>query len=732
MNKIKLLLIMIMTLFITGCYNYDMEMKINDDKSMDFTLINTIDTSKFDNNDSGEVTTGSAALSTANAEFEKYNKNLKSKGYNVEKYSDPNNSSITGMKITKRFNNIDYISKEGEPTRVNLSKIGEEDYDDSFLFTVKKGLVYNTYTATFVFGNEDANSSENAQIKNYESQMNVTYRVSLPVPAFSSNSNVINDDGKTLSWTLKPSEVNIVEYSFKIADQMNLYLAYGSAGLIILLIIIAIGVNIGNYRRKKQSIPKQPKEPKKSKEPKQKKEKEKKDKDGNVVNLMAPQEPLTNENKNINLMAPQGALTNNNQMPTPTVIESPKPLHSDDGPAVIINAPAVTIEANGSNDNNPVIEQSQPVMEDNQSNETTIDNSQLQMPNMENHIQEPVGEVPVMQNVRPETFNQSQVIVPSVDEMFENANKTVDVPQQQIENNKEVGTMEYNFDFNNQIINSQLQNNENIENENNFVSTTNVTPAQDFTNVFDSNPVMEAPNIAAFENTQPQEQVINTYNTQVEVPVQNVEPNMGIQTPIENTVLEQPQSVIEPISQDIQIDEPEANNNRLQMFNMENQIQEPIINNLNYEVPVMQNLQPNMEIEIENIQEPLDNPILNQTQIEIPNVEPIGLRNEQQISNVVIPNVDISLPEVQINDQAVIPEFKPVNQVIEPMSMPETIHFEVPSNNNENKIEMPILPDIPDTDPGMEESKHRYITNVQIPIPDEDTIISDIVSEPNE
>ena len=1114
MNKIKVLLIMIMMLFITGCYNYDMEMKINDDKSMDFTLINTIDTSKFDNNDSGEVTTGSAALSTANAEFEKYNKNLKSKGYNVEKYSDPNNSSITGMKITKRFNNIDYISKEGEPTRVNLSKIGEEDYDDSFLFTVKKGLVYNTYTATFVFGNEDANSSENAQIKNYESQMNVTYRVSLPVPAFSSNSNVINDDGKTLSWTLKPSEVNIVEYSFKIADQMNLYLAYGSAGLIILLIIIAIGVNIGNYRRKKQSIPKQPKEPKKSKEPKQKKEKEKKDKDGNVVNLMAPQEPLTNENKNINLMAPQGALTNNNQMPTPTVIESPKPLHSEDGPAVIINAPAVTIEANGSNNSNPVIEQSQPVMEDNQSNETTIDNnqlqmpnvknpsimentnivdknitlqgvnngivnapqenvldsipkieeevkavvekptdvfnvepentvptiiapkdttvieestigevsyeevkatieqpnieikeepkvevqpiednnnkiadieevklvipeanesetnnltipenneeknvsdvvespveenvqsqeqlfhddeddevvqiiededdiienvstnytetniidkqdviepkpsiqpvlennsvntqnsnmdqfgqqqvqtttvdefanqqivipnnnvennfdvtedvqstvseniqlevpaievpkeqsqeqivdalnnnnqveipvmqnvepnmemgahesiennvleqsqpvmednqsnettidnSQLQMPNMENQIQETVvnnlDEVTVMQNanmgiqepientvleqpqsviepelenVQPETSNQSQVIVPSVDEMFENANKTIDVPQQQIENNKEVGTMEYNFDFNNQTINSQLQNN-----ENNFVSTTNVTPAQDFTNVFDSNPVMEAPNIAAFENTQPQEQVINTLNdnTQIEVPVQNVEPTMEIQKPIENTVLEQPQSVIEPISQDIQIDETEANNNQLQMSNMETLIQEPVVNSLSGEVPVMQNLQPNMEIEIEKIQEPLENPILDQTQIEIPNVEPVDLKNDQQISNVVIPNVDISLPEVQINDQAVIPEFKPVNQIIEPMSMPETIHFEVPSNNNENKIEMPILPDIPDTDPGMEESKHRYITNVQIPTPDEDTIISDIVSEPTE
>ena len=1094
MNKIKVLLIMIMMLFITGCYNYDMEMKINDDKSMDFTLINTIDTSKFDNNDSGEVTTGSAALSTANAEFEKYNRNLTSTGYNVEKYSDPNNSNITGMKITKRFNNIDYISKEGEPTRVNLSKIGEEDYDDSFLFTVKKGLVYNTYTATFVFGNEDANSSENAQIKNYESQMNVTYRVSLPVPAFSSNSNVINDDGKTLSWTLKPSEVNIVEYSFKIADQMNLYLAYGSAGLIILLIIIAIGVNIGNYRRKKQSIPKQPKEPKKSKEPKQKKEKEKKDKDGNVVNLMAPQEPLTNENKNINLMAPQGALTNNNQMPTPTVIESPKPLHSEDGPAVIINAPAVTIEANGSNNSNPVLEQSQPVMEDNQSNETTIDNNQLQMPNVKNPsimentnivdknitlqgvnngivnapqenvldsipkieeevkavvekptdvfnvepentvptiiapkdttvieestigevsyeevkatieqpnieikeepkvevqpiednnnkiadieevklvipeanesetnnltipenneeknvsdvVESPVEEnvqsqeqlfhddeddevvqiiededdiienvstnytetniidkqdviepkpsiqpvlennsvntqnsnmdqfgqqqvqtttvdefanqqivipnnnvennfdvtedvqstvseniqlevpaievpkeqsqeqivdtlnnnqveIPVMQNVepnmemgvhesiennvleqsqpvmednqfnettidnsqlqmpnmgiqepientvlekpqsvmepelenvQPETSNQSQVIVPSVDEMFENANKTIDVPQQ-IENNKEVGTMEYNFDFNNQTINSQLQNNESIENENKFVSTTNVTPAQDFTNVFDSNPVMEAPNIAAFENTQPQEQVINTLNdnTQIEVPVQNVEPNMGIQEPIENTVLEQPQSVIEPISQDIQIGVTEANNNQLQMSNMENQIQEPVVNNLNGEVPVMQNLQPNMEIEIEKIQEPLDNPILNQTQIEIPNVEPIDLKNDQQISNVVIPNVDISLPEVQINDQAVIPEFKPVNQVIEPMSMPETIHFEVPSNNNENKIEMPILPDIPDTDPGMEESKHRYITNVQIPIPDEDTIISDIVSEPNE
>lgn len=1090
MNKIKVLLIMIMMLFITGCYNYDMEMKINDDKSMDFTLINTIDTSKFDNNDSGEVTTGSAALSTANAEFEKYNKNLKSKGYNVEKYSDPNNSSITGMKITKRFNNIDYISKEGEPTRVNLSKIGEEDYDDSFLFTVKKGLVYNTYTATFVFGNEDANSSENAQIKNYESQMNVTYRVSLPVPAFSSNSNVINDDGKTLSWTLKPSEVNIVEYSFKIADQMNLYLAYGSAGLIILLIIIAIGVNIGNYRRKKQSIPKQPKEPKKSKEPKQKKEKEKKDKDGNVVNLMAPQEALTNENQNINLMAPQGAQTNDNQMPTPTVIESPKPLHSEDGPAVIINAPAVTIEANGSNNSNPVLEQSQPVMEDNQSNETTIDNNQLQMsdvknpsimentnnvdqnitlqgvnneivnapqenvldsipkieeevkavvekptdvfnvepentvptiiapkdttvieestigevsyeevkatieqpnieikeepkievqpiednnnkiadieevklvipeanesetnnltipenneekivsdvvespveenvqsqeqlfhddeddevvqiiededdiiennsinytdtniidkqdvietqpsiqpvlennpvniqnsnmdqfgqqqvqtttvdefanqqivipnnnvennfnvtedvqstvseniqlevpaievpkeqsqeqivdtlnnnqveipvmqnvePNMEmgvhesieNNvleqyqpvmednqfnettidnsqlqmpnigIQEPIENTvlekpqsvmePELENVQPETSNQSQVIVPSVDEMFENANKTIDVPQQQIENNKEVGTMEYNFDFNNQTINSQLQNN-----ENNFVSTTNVTPAQDFTNVFDSNPVMEAPNIAVFENTQPQEQVINTLNdnTQIEVPVQNVEPNMGIQEPIENIVLEQPQSVIEPISQDIQIGVTEANNNQLQMSNMENQIQEPVVNNLNGEVPVMQNLQPNMEIEIEKIQEPLDNPILNQTQIEIPNVEHIDLKNEQEISNVVIPNVDISLPEVQINDQAVIPEFKPVNQVIEPMSMPETIHFEVPSNNNENKIEMPILPDIPDTDPGMEESKHRYITNVQIPTPDEDTIISDIVSEPTE
>ena len=421
--------------------------------------------------------------------------------------------------------------------------------------------------------------------------------------------------------------------------------------------------------------------------------------------------------------------------------------------------PNMEMGAHESIENN-VLEQSQPVMEDNQSNETTIDNSQLQMPNMENQIQETVvnnlDEVTVMQNanmgiqepientvlekpqsvmepelenVQAETPNQSQVIVPSVDEMFENANKTIDVPQQQIENNKEVGTMEYNFDFNNQTINSQLQNN-----ENNIVSTTNVTPAQDFTNVFDSNPVMEAPNIAAFENTQPQEQVINTLNdnTQIEVPVQNVEPNMGIQEPIENTVLEQPQSVIEPISQDIQIGVTEANNNQLQMSNMENQIQEPVVNNLNGEVPVMQNLQPNMEIEIEKIQEPLDNPILNQTQIEIPNVEHIDLKNEQEISNVVIPNVDISLPEVQINDQAVIPEFKPVNQVLEPMSMPETIHFEVPSNNNENKIEMPILPDIPDTDPGMEESKHRYITNVQIPTPDEDTIISDIVSEPTE
>ena len=51
---------------------------------------------------------------------------------------------------------------------------------------------------------------------------------------------------------------------------------------------------------------------------------------------------------------------------------------------------------------NNVLEQSQPVMEDNQSNETTIDNSQLQMPNMENQIQETVvnnlDEVTVMQN----------------------------------------------------------------------------------------------------------------------------------------------------------------------------------------------------------------------------------------------------------------------------------------------------------------------------------------------
>ena len=87
-------------------------------------------------------------------------------------------------------------------------------------------------------------------------------------------------------------------------------------------------------------------------------------------------------------------------------------------------------------------------------------------------------------------------------------------------------------------------------------------------------------------------------------------PNIGIQEPIENTVLEQPQSVIETISQDIQIGVAEANNNQLQMSNMENQIQEPVVNNLNGEVPVMQNLQPNMEIEIEKIQEPLDNPIL--------------------------------------------------------------------------------------------------------------------------
>ena len=239
MKKLKLLLIVFAAVLLSGCYKYEAKMVITDDKKVNFEVIyGMINMGAVED----DIQVTSAPLTTGEEDDNDISMSgpncteLQSKlgeTWKVESWSD---DSYAGCKISKTYENIDEISSDKEVV-VELTNVPDGDFDDSKLFT-KKG---DNYSAHFTFDSSDGyNESE---MKDYESMFKLSYSVELPFENLSNNATTVENDGKKLTWTIKPGVKTDIKYEFNFTGKKSLpwlYIGIGCGAVVLVVVIILI------------------------------------------------------------------------------------------------------------------------------------------------------------------------------------------------------------------------------------------------------------------------------------------------------------------------------------------------------------------------------------------------------------------------------------------------------------------------------------------------------------
>ena len=380
LKKIRNLCIMLLCCFIvTGCVKYEMRMEINDDKSMDFTYIELMKSTSESEDEEYEDEEYDDLYDLEDEDKDtEVRERMEKRGYTVEEYIDSKEPEYTGIKLSKHFDNIDNISKEGDIIEINLTNLTDEDFDDSLFFTYQKGIVYNVYKGNFQILNEDDVLDEE-----YASLLKIKFSIKLPKGALvESNATSVSDDKTELVWDLKSTEVNKIYFSFKLAEKSNLYMAYASVGIIALLIIVAISSALKGDKKKKE----------KNNEPKSEQKPEDVKLNTNGVDLMA--EPTTVQKKGIDLMAAPVKQEGVDLMASPDGNNAPSELHPNNGSGPLINAPSM----------NMVDQNNQDILD----NVVTQSNSENMMPTLEGVM----NVMPDMNNMMPNLNNNAVDAVP--------------------------------------------------------------------------------------------------------------------------------------------------------------------------------------------------------------------------------------------------------------------------------------------------------------------------------
>ncbi len=289
----RLMFVLICTLLLSGCVKMHTTMTIDSDKSMMYEQ---------------EVLMSSAITSMAEESTDEEAMNdYKSRGFKIEEIKDKD--GYTGYKLSKKFDNIDNLSK-GDGSVVNIGEFYDKEFDESKLFKLEKGFFKNTYTANFKYevnnsemndgeatfdneteelnetseideevgasvkpGEDENTTSEEVLTTGFEDgeegndtfgdlsaltslmgEAEFTYVVNLPVAATSNNATSVTNDGKTLSWKIDQSGDNVIKYSFSLLNMTNVIIVCGGGILLILGISIALVVVSKNKKKKEDNF----------------------------------------------------------------------------------------------------------------------------------------------------------------------------------------------------------------------------------------------------------------------------------------------------------------------------------------------------------------------------------------------------------------------------------------------------------------------------------------------
>lgn len=238
------ILLILLVISLTGCVKFNSTMEIKKDKSMDYKIIYAFDKSLF----------GDQEILTNDDK-----KELENKGFTVSNYVDGN---MKGFKVSKNIKNIDDVSSTNDAT-YDLSGLLDSNKSESKVFKVKKGLLKNTYTASFKFDSSDSdlnNSTSNDttidndftiddnntttdsdfDFSSMNTNMDLSFNVKLPYKAISSNATTKKNDDKELSWNLSSTGEDKIEFSFALYNMTNIYICGGVIVLLIIIVIVSI------------------------------------------------------------------------------------------------------------------------------------------------------------------------------------------------------------------------------------------------------------------------------------------------------------------------------------------------------------------------------------------------------------------------------------------------------------------------------------------------------------
>lgn len=138
-------------------------------------------------------------------------KELEEMGYVVDAKFDEENY-IYNVTISQHFDNIDDISTTNE-LKINLEELfnPENNNIQNVFFT---RTVDNTYKANYVIENDMDNTSELPEDLDLSELITYNYVVTLPNKAVSNNATTVSNDGKTLTWDLVGGNTSAINFEF--------------------------------------------------------------------------------------------------------------------------------------------------------------------------------------------------------------------------------------------------------------------------------------------------------------------------------------------------------------------------------------------------------------------------------------------------------------------------------------------------------------------------------------
>ncbi len=277
MKKIsKILFLITILLGLSGCLKYEVNMKISDDKSMDFVLIEAtsfdvgnddeesdLEESNNSNSDSlledddllegiddlgdiGQDNDTDVRFNTS--DYEKFEK----AGYKIEEYEEKkDDEKYVGVKISKKYSNIDDLSTNKDEA-IEFTTLFDGDSDpENVHFFYKNG---NKYKANLTFNLVDEDSDDTTDYSQFEDYFDLEYKVTLPEKSISNNATSVSEDGKTLTWKMKYGEKNSIQYEFEMPNN-NSTLIYIISGTVCAIGVIAIVSVIIIINKKKKNRP---------------------------------------------------------------------------------------------------------------------------------------------------------------------------------------------------------------------------------------------------------------------------------------------------------------------------------------------------------------------------------------------------------------------------------------------------------------------------------------------